>query len=158
MKKFIIILFLIAAVLPVCELRAEDTSSMQPADLMFWKVMKTYDAKDTVALDKLFWFNSPWLGNMRKMTNTDLTCFDSISYTIKPMTVVYYKRMGYDHIESRVVEEFKGFNIKNMTYQESKSASVFKIIKDEIGNYYIMDWKRSYSKPMINIEKKEIKN
>jgi len=155
MKKFVITVFLIAATLFACELRADDTSGMQPADLMFWKVMKAYNSKDTVSIDKILWPNSPWRNKIIERTNTDLTCFESISFVIRPMSVVYYKRMGYDNIESRVMEEFKGFNIKDKTYQESMSTTVFKVIKDEVGNYYIMNWERIYVAPMINIEKKQ---
>ena len=154
MKKYLITVFLLSSILFVIQPCADETSGLAPADLIFWKVTKAYNAKNFDDINKMLWFNSPWGYKIIAMVKNDFSSFDSITFEVLPLSVVYYKRMGYDNVEARALEKLKAYNIKEKTYQESTSNSVFKIIKDEVGNYYIMNWERNYLQPMIKIEKK----
>lgn len=130
--------------------RAQET---YPTDVLFAKLVKAYQAKDIEEFKKYIWYNAPRGSRVMERTKGEFERYDTITLLIRPLSTVFYKRMGYDNVEVRVMEDFSGFDLKENRTQESSTMSVFSMFKDFDGTYYILNWERQGALPMIRIQK-----
>ena len=123
------------------------------ADQLISTIQQAYNGESPVLLNKILWFNSPGKSEIVERSNYEFSTYDTICLVIKPLSTVFYERMGYDRVDLKVIEEFRGVNVNNGTLQETISQTTLRLFRDETGKYYILFWKRIPVRPMIKINK-----
>ena len=152
MKKLLVILLGLLFAVTAC--RAQDAGSANnPAEVLVTRLVKAYQEENTEALRKFIWINAPKGGRALSRSMEEFARYDTITLVIKPISTVFFKKMGYENVEIKTIEEFRGVDVKTNSVNESSCISTFTLFKDFDGTYYILSWERGGSIPMIKIQK-----
>jgi len=151
MKRILFILIGLLFAAAAC--RAEDTDPCKSTDALVAMFKKAYSSEDTAALMKYVWYNSPKGSKVLQRSREEFARYDSITFELRPVSTVFYKRMGYENVEIRFIEDFRGVDVGTKSFDESSCMSVFTLFKDFDGTFYILNWERKGTIPMIKIQK-----
>jgi len=132
---------------------AQDTGALSPPEALLLKVMKAYETESIDMLKQCLWYNSPKGSKIIERANYEFSRYDTITLNLKPLSTVFYKKFGYENVEVKVMEEFHGVDVTDNSVQDSVSMSVFTMFIDLDGTYYILNWERVGSLPVIKIQK-----
>ena len=112
------------------------------SDMLLARVTSAYQTENMDLLRSCVWHNSP-KGNMIMVrAKEEFERYDAITLTIKSTSTVFYKKLGYENVEIRVIEKFRGTDIQTNIKDESTYISIFVLFKDFDGTYSILSWER----------------
>ena len=132
---------------------AQDTGPCKSTDVLIERFTRAYRSEDTAALMQYIWYNSPKGSKVMQRSQEEFARYDSITFELRPVSTVFYKRMGYENVEVRFIEDFRGVDVSTKSFDESSCMSVFSMFKDFDGAFYILNWERKGTIPMIKIQK-----